>query len=328
MISSTSSTNPESLRKFRESRCKRGTFPMDSPKRSEGEPRFRKNRFMFTAINGSIPLSDGFDVDFGQEALNCFNLKPDSYDDSTGRRTLIEKAAQGLIVEGEKVGKRREAEWMAQQLLNVKNETREIVWQCCARLYTTESFLYKKLNEVMRLVKDDSHEELWERQLWKSKLATFGPFAHLLVKMKRERSLHHVSKRTTVYRGANLPDHLIEQYQSSVKHILREKGCYSYKLYIAFTSTSRNRAQAELIGNVLFVIDVDEVLDGTDIAPYSVFDEEEYLLDPHFNFEIESYNFDKATNKSIIFLTSLTLEGAPPSFQYQSTRTRLIVMPS
>lgn len=40
---------------------------------------------------------------------------------------------------------------MVEQPLKVKERTREETFLICARLYTMDSFLYKKMNEFMRL---------------------------------------------------------------------------------------------------------------------------------------------------------------------------------
>jgi hypothetical protein len=39
------------------------------------------------------------------------------------RRKMIKKAAEGIITEGKLVGKEKEAQWMAQQLLNIIDGT-------------------------------------------------------------------------------------------------------------------------------------------------------------------------------------------------------------
>ena len=73
------------------------------------------------------------------------------------------------------MGKQSEGETIARTLREKKGLGMKEVWQCCAYIYTLESFLYKKLNEVMRLIGSEQHE-----QVWKSKITTLGPFCLLL----------------------------------------------------------------------------------------------------------------------------------------------------
>ncbi|UJR17963.1 hypothetical protein I4U23_004862 [Adineta vaga] len=87
-----------------------------------------------------------------------------------------------------------------------KQGTSQEVWQCCTRLYCMESFLYKKINEYMRLVGDEEYENLW-----KNKLPIFGPFAFLL--LWREVEPYSSNSKKTVYRGAYLSDDLIAYYR-------------------------------------------------------------------------------------------------------------------
>ena len=75
---------------------------------------------------------------------------------------------------------------MAQELLMAV--TPEEAWKCCVRLYCMESFLYRKLNECMRLVGDDQYEAVW-----KSKVCTFGPFALLLSSLESSNMKENIS---------------------------------------------------------------------------------------------------------------------------------------
>ncbi|CAF1287970.1 unnamed protein product [Rotaria magnacalcarata] len=230
-----------------------------------------------------VPLDNTFDLDTENE---------------TARRILVNKAAEGIIIEGKMIGKRREAEWIAEQLLKVREGTESQVWQCCVRLYSMESFLYKKMNEYMRLVGDTKHEALW-----RGKVPTYGPFAYLLFSTRHDYS----GGLRTVYRGTNLPSDLIEQYQKNCIHFSRSytyDDLFGFRInFPAFTSTSENRAKAEAFGNVLFVIEISSS-DGVNISSYSDYDEEEILLDPTFVFWITSCTHDDTKNKWIIHLHS------------------------
>jgi hypothetical protein len=46
--------------------------------------------------------------------------------DSAAQRMLVKKAAEGLIIESKKVGKQREGEWMAKQLLKVQDNSEQL----------------------------------------------------------------------------------------------------------------------------------------------------------------------------------------------------------
>ncbi|CAF3381391.1 unnamed protein product [Rotaria sp. Silwood2] len=76
---------------------------------------------------------------------------------------IVEKAALGIIEEGRKVGRLSIAKWMAKELKNQKDKGVKEVWKCCAHLYSMEDFLYKKLNETMRLVGSNEHEDVWRK---------------------------------------------------------------------------------------------------------------------------------------------------------------------
>jgi hypothetical protein len=145
----------------------------------------------------------------------------------------------------------------------------------------------------MWLETDDEHEEFW-----KSKISTFGPFSLLLYYLGE-----YTGGKMTVYRGCNLTDDLIKAYRQKLVNGIHNDSV----VFPAFTSTSRNCTMAELIGNVLFVIDIHGNHDGCDVLPYSLFDEEEHLLNPYFMFSVQSCQFDQDKNKWIIYLQSSRL---------------------
>jgi hypothetical protein len=84
-----------------------------------------------------------------------------------------------------------------------------------------------------------------------------------------------------------------------------------YHIYGPFSDRKRCRfdrpGMAELIDNVLFVIDIYGNHDGCDVLPYSLFDEEEHLLAPYFMVSVRSCQFDQDKNKWIIYLQSSRL---------------------
>ena len=180
------------------------------------------------------------------------------------------------------IGKSIEVERMVQQLKQVRQSSTEEVWNCCAHLYTKDSFLYKTINEIMRLV---GNEDENDKKKWKSKISTFGPFVWLLYWLREENGL---GSTITVYRGAELADDLIANFRNA-KHNTRYE-------FPGFTSTSTDQEVAELYsGNVIFHIDI-SLKDGNDLSLLSQFpDEKEFLLVPAFLFQMKSciYNDNK-----------------------------------
>ncbi|CAF4217823.1 unnamed protein product, partial [Rotaria sordida] len=74
---------------------------------------------------------------------------------------IVEEAAHGIMKEGTDIGKKREAEWLASKLLSVKHYGEGIdrlhddgipgeIGRMCVLLYTTDSFLFKSINCVLR----------------------------------------------------------------------------------------------------------------------------------------------------------------------------------
>ncbi|CAM4853695.1 unnamed protein product [Rotaria socialis] len=243
----------------------------------------RTDRFMPNPTSPSRSFVGWGDIqnDFLNAVTSHFKIRY-QLRNAAARRLWVEKAAEGLIVEGKIIGKQKEAEWMAEQLLQVKEATGKEIWEVCARLYTMESFLYKKMNEIMRLSGEKKHTHLLQ-----SKVPTFGPFALLLRGLTQ-----HANKKITVYRGSELTRDIIEQYTY----------LGGDRFFPAFTSTSRSRIKAAEFGNVLFEIQIAEVVDVSQCSAYP--DEEEVLLPPHFMFNVQSCTFDDIRGKWIIRLRS------------------------
>ena len=204
---------------------------------------------------------------------------------------LVEKAALGIIEEGILLDRYCEASILADLLRRKKNKGIKEVWKWCAYLYSLESFLYKKLNESMRLIGDKEHEEIW-----RSKIPTLGPFCLLLwddpinTKVKTEMKL---------YRGANLNSEQLAVYEDMMKHP------NEYRSFQAFTSCSRNRQKAEKFGDTLFIMDVQFAF-MADISSLSEYkSEEEELLGPGVCFCVQNVKFDHQIKKRVIMLRVL-----------------------
>ena len=108
------------------------------------------------------------------------------------------------------------------------------ILECAARIYSSGSFLYKLLNETLRDVN-------------MSKLDTLGPFSFLLWRYinSNEETCEHL-----LYRGTSLTIDMIEAYKKAVG---------TYVCWSAFTSTTKDRAVAEMFsGNTLFIIQIED----------------------------------------------------------------------
>jgi hypothetical protein len=203
---------------------------------------------------------------------------------------IVEKAASGIIEEGKQIGKRREAEKMANLLREKKDKGIEEVWKCCAHLYSLESFLYKKLNEAMRLIGGNEHEQVWRR-----KVRTLGPFCLLLWDDPFNKKLKTNMK---LYRGAKLTDEQIATYKKMAEDPDK------YRSFQAFTSCSRDPQMAENFAgaNVLFIMEVlfAFTVDVSSISEYP--HEEEELITPGVGFNVQRVEFDNHRNKHVIYL--------------------------
>ena len=201
---------------------------------------------------------------------------------------LVGKAAQGIVDEGEQLGRPEEAKWLAQLVLEKKSAEMKEVWQCCVHLYSLESFLYKKINEVMRLIGDNSQE-----QVWRSKIPTLGPFCLLLWDDPSNKTM---KTKITLYRGATLTEEQIDTYRQMAEHP------NEYRSFQAFTSTSRNREKAEEFGNTLFIMYVEFafIADISSLSAYKA--EEEELITPGVCFSVQKVEFDQKSNKHLVYL--------------------------
>ena len=126
---------------------------------------------------------------------------------------LVERAASGIEQEGMKLGKQKEAEWMANELRKVKHKGKKEISECCVKLYTMESFLYKLINKVMREAEigglggsSTFVSETYENYGWL--LNTY------LYDIPQE-------KDTSVFRSATLTNEMIDDYKKYVGKMVR-----------------------------------------------------------------------------------------------------------
>ncbi|CAF0732486.1 unnamed protein product [Adineta steineri] len=266
--------------------------PIKRVVRKREDKHLREARFM------DLPVSSGrsFGGEYGWvspfviEVRRDMGLKPDELPSKKPNMIpmLVEKAARGIIEEGKHIGKQREAEQSAKMLREKKNMGMKEVWKCCVYLYSLESFLYHTLNGAMRLVGDKEQE-----QVWRSKVRTLGPFCLLLwddpINTK-------ITIRKALYRGATLSKEQIAKYEEMAKD---DKAYGSFQ---AYTSTSRNREEAEKFGNTLFIMEafMAFIADLSEISEYP--NEEEELVTPGVCFRVKSVEFDRNKNKHLIHL--------------------------
>lgn len=205
---------------------------------------------------------------------------------------MVEIAADGILKEGTKMGRKRQAEHIAKLLREKKEAGIKEVWKRCAQIYSQGSFLYKKLNEIMRLIGSERHE-----QEWRSKTGTLGPFGLLLWDNPFDNKMSKPG--TILYRGVKLSDDLITSFKDDCSKVPRP-----WHTFQAFTSCSRNCNVAGKFGNVLLIMKT-EIAFTIDLSSLSDYPhEEEELLFPGVSFTIDQVNIDKENNdKPSIYLT-------------------------
>ena len=262
--------------------------------RRKDETRVREERFTFDPIAPKRPYGCeyGWVSPFILEVRKYLKLTTEQLPskDDTLVPMIVEKAAVGITEEGKTIGRLCEAEKLAKKLMNEKDKGMKQVWICCAKLYSMECFLYKKLNEIMRLIGSDDHE-----QLWRSKVRTLGPFCLLLWDNPLQTKL---TTKKTLYRAVNLTNEQIATYKGMVQNP------NEYHSFQAFTSSSRREDVGKIFSNsnVLFVMEI-EFAFTVDIAPFSDYpNEEEELITPGVCFTVHRVEFDQSAKKHVIYL--------------------------
>jgi len=216
---------------------------------------------------------------------------------------IIELAAKGIIQHGEGLGKKEEAEWIANQLLQAlsnyeKTQKMSIIEDCCISLYTRESFLYKSINKMLR--EEDS-----------SQVDALGPFCYLLNGFVDAHTYMIGGWPGASFRGVSLTPEMLEEY----KNANEKKLVFTWP---GLTSTSRSREKAEAFGNTLF-----EFTDAMGVPVYhekvsrtakkglmiehkSVFPAEQEVLFPaNSRFVIHNIEENTTTGKTIIYLNRI-----------------------
>jgi len=95
-------------------------------------------------------LEQLYKTKYKDAGVNAF-YSPDGKSSVSG---LFESAAQGILVEGEKLGQNSEAQWIAKKLRSLIHkdilDDRKEIGRCIISLYTRECFLYKLVNKALR----------------------------------------------------------------------------------------------------------------------------------------------------------------------------------
>jgi hypothetical protein len=251
-----------------------------------------KERFMTDPIAPKRSLGGeyGWISPFIKEVRKHLDLKPHQSpsEDPEIVSMIVEKASAGIIEEGKSLGQLGEAEEMAKRLKAKQNQGMKEIWECCAHLYTMNTFLHKTLNKIMRDIGDEEQEHIW-----RSKIGTLGPYCFLLWDCPFNNRL---TKNIVIYRGAGLSPEQIDTYQKMCGHP------HEYRSFQAFTSCSRNRSRAEPFGNVLFIMEIQHAF-IVNLIPYSEYPkEEEELIFPGVCFNVQKMDFDKVKDKHLFYL--------------------------
>jgi hypothetical protein len=219
------------------------------------------------------------------------NLSNDELED------LLEKAAAGIEEEGTKMGKKTEAQFMANELRKQRGQGKKKIGECCIKLYTMESFLYKLFNQVMREAEvKDNHGFSFVLNRDKNYGRTLGPYCSLLC------IYLHITPRQkdiVVFRGVELTDEMIDDYTKNVGKTIK---------WESYSSTTKNKQKAlKFAGNTLFQIYIHprSVYPCVDISSVSQYrHEEEVLLSPGIDINIDRVEFNQEINKHIIHMTT------------------------
>ncbi|CAF3554541.1 unnamed protein product [Rotaria socialis] len=255
----------------------------------------RAERFAFDLINPKRPFSGlyGWIPPFIKETVKYLKITKDQLPskDKDIASMIVAKAAAGIIEQSKLIGKQRQGENLAERLLEKKDAGTEEIWKQCAFLYSLDSFLYRKMNEAMRLVGDDEYKEEWRQ-----KVRLLGPFCLLLWDSPFSKTAAPRGK--VFYRGADLNDDLISIFKDDCDKEVKPRRSFQ-----SFTSCSRQKNIAKVYGNVLFIMTMKHGF-TVNLKPYSKFpDEEEELIFPGVCFTIDRMKFDENAKKYYIYLS-------------------------
>ncbi|CAF1610204.1 unnamed protein product [Adineta ricciae] len=261
-------------------------------KRDDNEKRLRKNRFISNPafvknMNQSIGV---YWVLFMTEVRKFLRLTDNAFPSQNQRiiPEIVDKAISGIMEEGANMGKQCEAEWIARQLTKTRDSGMAAVWECCAKLYAKESFLYENVHRAMNFVGQPDHE-----MVWLSKIHTLGPFCLLLSDNPLCDKAMKIN--TKIYRGVDLSAAELDSYKNECFE--QSKSTF---ILSSFTSCSRNKFIAERFGNTLLIFEIKQAA-TFDLVPFSNYpEEEEEVFYPGSQFVIENVVFNTAQKKYVV----------------------------
>ncbi|CAF5120543.1 unnamed protein product, partial [Rotaria sp. Silwood1] len=143
----------------------------------------------------------------------------------------------------------------------------------------------EKLAKILREQKNKGIKEVWQQCAYIYSLESF-----------LYKTLH------TTMRLVGDKDHEQEWRKQIVNYKEMAKHRDEYRSFEAFTSCSRNREKTEELGNTLFIMEVESafVVDISELSEYP--NEEEELVTPDVSFYVKNVEFDRKTNKHLIYL--------------------------
>ena len=219
-------------------------------------------------------------------------------------KTVLRYAIDGIKADGENIHKTSEAEEMCKALmihLNSDLTKTSDIGECCARLFTQDTFLFKRVNKVLHEKELAKHNHLAPYCALLSAYLQKQCFNDGKYRISKSRLIYKAVSRAHLYRGANLTKEMFEQYRKNIGQRISWR---------AFSSTTKRQEVAEMFGNTLFTIDA-AVLTAVsadylaDIQHISKFpDEEEVLLTAGINLVIGVVNKRKDGKYNILLYVS------------------------
>lgn len=197
----------------------------------------------------------------------------------------------------------RELNSIKDQTLNKKEcQKMNKLQDCCAKIYTKPSFLFRVVNTALR---DDD----------RSKLEALGPYCYLVYNYVGRHTDQNMSLRhrllqgihstdpesMIVYRGDYASRKAIEEYKETAGKVDK------YFRWLPFVSTSFDRDVAEKFGrNVLYIIELQRYLSNdqfTDLDKNTyISSEKEILLKPGARFQVMKIQRDDMSGRQWIYV--------------------------
>ncbi|CAF0949935.1 unnamed protein product [Adineta ricciae] len=288
-------------------------------KRDDNEKRLRKNRFISNPsfVRNMNQYIGVYWVLFMTEVRKFLRLKDNDFpsQNQTIILEIVDKAISGIMEEGANMGKQCEAEWIGRQLTKTRGRGMADVWECCAKLYAKESFLYENVHQAMDFVGQPDHE-----MVWFSKIRTLGPFCLLLWDNPLRDKVIKIN--TKIYRGVDLSAAELDSYKNECFE--QSKSTF---ILSSFTSCSRNNFIADRFGNTLLIFEIKQAA-TFDLAPFSNYpEEEEEVFYPGSQFIIENVVFNTAQKKYVVnisvqykHVTDITTDQLKTAFIYTTMK--------